>query len=115
MLQLVQAELVSSSVTSGLDQAPATALAYHWWVMFTDNAAGLIKFKADDTNNMLSHAHPGSVESDRRVANNAAEQAGLTNNNMEYFVIHAKQNAHDVDHKAQQDVIEAEQQAQDMI
>ncbi|KAJ2884873.1 hypothetical protein H4R27_001778 [Coemansia aciculifera] len=112
MLPVAHSELVPPTVTSGLDQVPATAKehAYHWWDVFTNNAAGLIKSKADDTNNMLSDA-----VSDKHITSNVAEQAGQAKDGVEYLGIRVKENAQDIGHKVQQDAVKAKQQAQDNV
>ncbi|KAJ2323714.1 hypothetical protein GGI00_005543, partial [Coemansia sp. RSA 2681] len=105
-LQAALAELVPPTVTSDLDQVPATAKdhSYHWWDVFTNNAAGFVKPKKDDANDVLTHAQHGVGETGKNVASNA-----------EYPGVRVQENAQPLGHKIRQDVANAKQQAQGNI
>ncbi|KAJ2052830.1 hypothetical protein GGI08_004940, partial [Coemansia sp. S2] len=76
MLHLARSELVPTTA-SGVDQALATGEehAYHWWDVFSSNAADLL-------NNMLSDVGP-----DKYSISDAAEKAGQAKEGVEYLGI----------------------------
>ncbi|KAJ2021100.1 hypothetical protein GGI01_000646 [Coemansia sp. RSA 376] len=105
MLHLARSELVPTTVPSGVDQALATGEehAYHWWDVFSSNAADLL-------NNMLSDVGP-----DKYSISDAAEKAGQAKEGVEYLGIRVKDSIQDVGHNVQQDAAKAKEQAQNNV
>ncbi|KAJ1895389.1 hypothetical protein GGI09_004880 [Coemansia sp. S100] len=104
MLHLARSELVPTTAT-GVDQALATGEehAYHWWDVFSRNAAVLL-------NNMLSDVGP-----DKYIISDAAEKAGQAKEGVEYLGIRVKDSIQDVGHNVQQDAAKAKEQAQNNV